>query len=75
MGVTWYRQKSRFSKSDFREEFVRPRSNPGRFGPIPVRSDRFGLGRFGLIYGMSRFSPTGAGRFGPVPKVGRFGPI
>ena len=23
--------------------------NPGRFGPIPVRSGRFGPGRFGAI--------------------------
>ena len=49
--------------------------NPGRFGPIPVRSGRFGPGRFGPISGVSRFGPTGAGRFGPVSKVGRFGPI
>ena len=44
--------------------------NPGRFGPIPVRS-----GRFGPISGLSRFGPTGVGRFGPISKVGRFGPI
>ena len=49
--------------------------NPGRFGPIPVRSGRFGPGRFGPISGVSRFGPTGAGRFGLVSKVGRFGPI
>ena len=49
--------------------------NPGRFGPIPVRSGRFGPGRFGPISGVSRFGPTGAGRFGPVSKVGRFDPI
>ena len=44
--------------------------NPGRFGPIPVRS-----GRFGPISEVSRFGLTGAGRFGPVSKVGRFDPI
>ena len=48
--------------------------NPGRFGPIPVRSGRFGPGRFGPISGVSRFGPTGVGRFGPISKVGRFGP-
>ena len=48
--------------------------NPGRFGPIPVRSGRFGPGRFGPNSGMSRFGPIGAGRFGPISKVGRFGP-
>ena len=40
--------------------------NPGRFGPIPVRSARFGPGRFGPISGVSRFGPVGAGRFGPI---------
>ena len=45
-------------------------ANPGRFGPIPVRS-----GRFGPISGVSCFGPTGAGRFGLVSKVGHFGPI
>ena len=49
--------------------------NPGRFGPIPVRSGRFGPGRFGPISGVSRFGPVGEGRFGPISKVGRFGPI
>ena len=44
--------------------------NLGRFGPIPVRS-----GRFGPISGMSHFGPTGADRFGPVSKMGRFSPI
>ena len=48
--------------------------NPGRFGPIPVRSGRFGPGRFGPNFGASRFGPAGAGRFGPVSKVGPFGP-
>ena len=33
--------------------------NPGRFGPIPVRSGRFGPGRFGPISGVSRFGPVG----------------
>ena len=41
-------------------------TNPGRFGPIPVRSGRFGPGRFGPISGVSRFGPVGAGRFGPI---------
>ena len=49
--------------------------NPGRFGPISVRSGRFGPGRFGPISRVSRFGPIGVGRFGPVSKVGRFGPI
>ena len=40
--------------------------NPGRFGPLPVRSGRFGLGRFGSISGVSRFGPVGAGRFSPI---------
>ena len=40
--------------------------NPGRFGPIPVRSGRFGPGPFGPISGVSRFGPVGAGRFGPI---------
>ena len=44
--------------------------NPGRFGPIAVRS-----GRFGRNSGVSRFGPIGAGRFGPISKVGPFGPI
>ena len=40
--------------------------NPGLFGPIPVRSGRFGPGRFGPISEVSRFGPVGAGRFGPI---------
>ena len=40
--------------------------NPGRFGPIPVRSGRFDPGRFGPISGVSRFGPVGAGHFGPI---------
>ena len=40
--------------------------NPGRFGPIPVRSGRFGPGRFGPISGVSRFGPVRTGRFGPI---------
>ena len=40
--------------------------NPGRFGPIPVRPGRFGPGRFGPIFEVSRFGPFGAGRFGPI---------
>ena len=35
-------------------QFPRPVMNPGCFGPIPVRSDRFGpifgVNRFGLVY-------------------------
>ena len=50
-------------------------TNPGRFGPIPIRPGRFGPGRFGPISGVSRFGPTGAGRFGPISKEGRFGPF
>ena len=41
-------------------------TNPGRFGPIPIRSGRFGPRRFGPISGVSRFGPVGAGRFGPI---------
>ena len=40
--------------------------NPGRFGPVPVRSGRFRPGRFGPISGVSRFCPVGAGHFGPI---------
>ena len=36
----------------------------GRFGPLPVRTP----GRFGPI-------PFRSGRFGPILKVGRFGPL
>ena len=49
--------------------------NPGRFGPISVRSGRFGPGRFGPISAVSRFGQVRAGRFGPITKVGRFGSI
>ena len=38
-----------------------PPMNPGRFGPIPVRS-----GCFGPISGVSRFGPVRAGHFGPI---------
>ena len=41
-----------------------PFRTPGRFGPIPFRSGRFGLGCFGPNSGVSRFGPTGMGRFG-----------
>ena len=41
-------------------------TNLGCFGTIPVRSGRFGPGHFGLISGVSRFGPVGAGRFGPI---------
>ena len=37
------------------------RGNSGRFGLVPVRSGRFGPGRFGPISGMSRFGPFGVG--------------
>ena len=37
----------------------------GRFGPIPFRSGRFGLGRFGPILEVGRFGPVLVGRFGP----------
>ena len=40
--------------------------DPGRFGPIPGRSGRFGPGRFGPISEVSRFGLVGAGRFGPI---------
>ena len=49
-------------------------SNPGHFGPVPVRSGHFGPGRFGPIFGVSRFGPVGAGRFGRyyyLPKLPR----
>ena len=36
--------------------------NPDRFGPITVRSGRFGPGYFGLITGVSRFDPVGVGQ-------------
>ena len=49
--------------------------NPGRFGPIPVRSGRSGPCRFGPISGVGRFGPGGAGRSGHISYVGRFGPI
>ena len=38
----------------------------GRFGPIPFRSGRFGLGRFGPILEVGRFGPVLVGRFGPL---------
>ena len=43
-----------------------PVRTPGRFCPIPFRSGRFGLGRFGLISRVGRFGPILAGRFGPL---------
>ena len=49
-----------------RNQFIGPGENPGRFGPILVRSGRFGPGRFGPISGVSRFGPVRAGRFGPI---------
>ena len=45
---------------------IRKGKNPGRFGPIPVWSGRFGPGRFGPISEVSRFGLVGAGRFGPI---------
>ena len=44
--------------------------NPGRFGPIPVRS-----GRFGPNSRVSRFGPIEVGCFGQLSKVGLFGRI
>ena len=44
--------------------------NPGSFGPILVRS-----GRFGPISGVSHLSPLGAGHLGPISQVGCFGLI
>ena len=38
----------------------------GQVGPIPFRSGRFGLGRFGPISGVGRFGRILAGRFGPL---------
>ena len=43
-----------------------PVRTPGRFGPIPFRSGRFGLGRFGPILEVGRFGPILVGRFGPL---------
>ena len=43
--------------------------NTGHFGPIPVKS-----GSFGRISGASHLCPAGAGPFGPVLKVGQYGP-
>ena len=37
--------------------------NLGRFVPIPFRSGRFGLGRFGPILQVGRFGPVLVGRF------------
>ena len=52
--------------------FVHLGKNPGRFGPFPVRSGRFGLGFFSPISEVSHFGPTGMDRFGPISKVRRF---
>ena len=50
--------------------------NPGRFGPIPVGSGRFGPGHFGPISGVSRFCPVSkVSHFGPIQGVSRFGLI
>ena len=43
-----------------------PVRTPGRFGLIPFRSGRFGLGRFGPISGVGRFGPTLGGSFRPT---------
>ena len=48
------------------DQYILSQMNPGRFGPVPVRSGRFGPGRFGPISVMSRFGPVGAGHFGPI---------
>ena len=44
----------------------------GRFGPIPVRSGRFGPGRFGPISGGESFRPNWGGSFRPNFKGGSF---
>ena len=54
----------------FTNQIMDKNKNPGRFGPIPVRS-----GRFGPISGESRFGPVGAGRFGPISGMSHFGPV
>ena len=47
-----------------------------RFGPIPVRSGQFGMGRLGPISGVGRFGPISrVGHFGPISCVGCFSPI
>ena len=43
-----------------------PIRTPGRFGPIPFWSGRFGQGRFGSILGVGRFGPILVGHFGPL---------
>ena len=66
----WKDHPRKFVAAYFSTVSTSTRMNPGRFGPIPVRS-----GRFGPISGVSRFGPVGAGRFGPISLVGRFGPL
>ena len=43
-----------------------PIRTPGLFGPIPFRSGCFGLGRFGPILELGRFSPVFVSRFCPL---------
>ena len=43
-----------------------PVRTPGRFGPIPFRSGRFGPGRFGPILNVGRYGHIMVGRFGPL---------
>ena len=43
-----------------------PVPTPCRFCPIPFRSGRFGLGRFGPISGVGPFGPILVGPFGPL---------
>ena len=42
---------------------------PGRFGPIPFKSGRFGLGRFGPISVVGRFGPILVGRVNPLDII------
>ena len=49
-----------------------PVRTPGLVGPIPFRSGRFGLDRFGPISGVGRFGPILAGRFGPLYLIWLF---
>ena len=57
-------QNFSIGRSIYLELKIKPdQRNPGRFGPIPVRS-----GRFGPISGVSRFGPNRVGLFGPILK-------
>ena len=50
-------------------------SESGSFQPCSRSVRSFQPGSFRPDFPVSRFGPTRAGRFGPVSKVGRFGPI